>query len=116
MGTQPNRKLAKRGSNIRSWKLRNNVKKEIDKDDYKKASGHITKAVRKSGGSSYLAGVLVAGIIAYKESKKTPTASGTRISGEAISKLPKNISKQITLAGRDSIRSALSETLSKRRK
>ena len=58
MGTQPNRKLAKRGPKIRSRKLRNDVKNVVNKDDYKKASTHITKAVRKSGGASFLAGIL----------------------------------------------------------
>lgn len=115
MGSQPNRKLAKRGPRIRSRKLRNDLRNAIDKNDYKKASSHITKAVRKSGGKSYISGILAAGVIAYAEYKTSKESSIKKISGDAVTKLPKDLKQNLTLAGRDSIRFALYNTLSKRR-
>ena len=116
MGTQPNRKLAKRGSKIRSRALRNSVKSSIDQQNYKKAASDITKAVRKSGGASFLNGILAAGVIAYAASKEYRHRSPDKISGQAITKLPKNIKQDLTIAGKDSIRFALKNTLSKRSK
>ena len=115
MGTQPNRKLAKRGSKIRSRALRNNLKNTVNSGDYQKASSYITKAVRKSGGANFLSGALAAGIIAYAEAKTRKSASSRNIAGNAISKIPKDLRNNLTLAGKDSIRSALTDTLSKRR-
>lgn len=115
MGTQPNRKLAKRGPHIRSRKLRNDLRNAIDKNDYKKASSHITKAVRKSGGASYISGILAAGAIAYAAAKIAKEPSIKKISGDSVTKLPKDLKQNLTLAGRDSIRFALYNTLSKRK-
>ena len=115
MGTQPNRKLAKRGSKIRSSKLQKSVKSSVDKQDYKKASADITNAVRKSGGASFLNAMLAAGVIAYIDSKKSQE-SPDKISGQAVTKLPKDIKQNLTISGKDSIRLALKNTLSKRSK
>ena len=113
MGTQPNRRLAKRGSNIRSRKLRKSVKTAVAQQNYKEASAAVTKAVRKSGGASFLNGVLAAGLFAYADSKKSKE-SADKIAGQAITKIPKDIKKDLTIAGKDSIRFALKNTLSKR--
>ena len=111
MGTQPNRKLAKRGSNIRSRELRKSVKTAVDQQNYKEASASVTKAVRKSGGASFLNGILAAGLFAYTDSMKSQE-SPDKIAGQAITKLPKNIKQNLTIAGKESIRFALKNTLS----
>lgn len=113
MGTQPSRKLAKRGTKIRTKKFQKDLDTSIKKGDYKKAATTISKAVRKSGGSNYLAGILAAGISAYG-TKKPSEKTAKKVSGDAVTKIPKNIKRNLTLAGKDSIRLAVYNTLTKR--
>ncbi len=114
MGTQPSRKLTRRGTKVRTRKFKKELDSHISKGDYKKAAYTVSKAVRESGGSDYITGILAAGISAYRSPKTTTEQSIKKISGNAVSKIPSDIKKNLTLAGKDSIRQALYNTLSDR--
>ena len=112
MGTQPNKKLAKRGTKIRSKEFQNDFNNSINKEEYEKAATIISKAVRKNRGSNYIVGILAAGIAAL-ETKKPSEEIAKKVSGDAVTKIPKNIKNNLTLAEKDSIRLAVYNTLTK---
>ena len=115
MGTQPSRKSANRGTRVRTKTFKKKLYSYIEKDDYEKAAIVISKATRKNRGSNYLTALLSAGILSYTLSKKSSQESIEKISANVVTKIPKEIKKDLTISGRDSISLAVRNTLMKHR-
>ena len=126
MGTQLHRDLAKRGIKIKYRDLKKNVQSSIDSDDFESASLSIAKAVIESGGSDFIGVSLTVGINTYmklKTTKSLPSEDNADIVsdlpkniGDIMSDLPKNIRDRLTVGGKETIREALNDVLSKRGK
>lgn len=113
MGTQSGRgSSGRKGSGARSRKLINKISKATSQKDYNKAAKYVTGAALKSGGPSFLAGALIAGSIAYKQSQTKEPPSAKKISTDAVNSIPINIKKKLTSDGLSSIASAIQSVLS----
>ncbi len=112
MGTQPSRKGAKRNTKIQVRKIQPDLDNCINKGDYKQAAAIISKAAQ-SKDSNYLVGILSAGIAAYKTKAQSEEII-KKASGDAVTKIPKNIKQNLTLPKKDSIRQAIYDTLIER--
>ena len=115
MGTQLHRDLAKRGIKINYRDLKKNVQISIDSDDFESASLSISKAVIESGGSEFIGAALTVGINTYMKLKTTKSLPSEDI-GDMISDLPKDVRDELTMGGKETIREALNDVLSKRGK
>ena len=113
MGTQSGKgSSGRKGSGHRSRKLINKISKATSQKNYKKAANYVTDAALKSGGSSFLAGALIAGSIAYKFASDKGQHSAKKISSDAVNAIPVDVKKKLSSDAMNSIESAIYTTLS----
>lgn len=113
MGTQSGKgSSGRKGSGSRSRKLINKINKAASQKNYNKAAKYVTGAALKSGGTSFLAGALIAGAIAYKRTQSGEPVSAKKLSSDAANAIPTSIKKKLTSDGINSIESAIRSALS----
>ena len=112
MGTQPSKKIPKRNTKIQSRKIQAELDKCKNEEDYKKVAATISKATQDVS-PNYLVGILAAGIAAYSTKTQSEEII-SKVSGDSIIKIPKNIKESLTVEQKRSIREAIYDTMIKR--
>ena len=91
--------------------MQKSTKSSDDKQVYEKALRCVAEATRKTRRPGFLNGILAAGVIAYKDSRKSKEPPA-EIARQAVGKLPKHVKDGLTTEDENIIRDAIAGVLS----